>query len=148
MLPRTSRTLACFALGLVFSGQVFAQEGGPGAPPPGGSAPGATAPGAATPTAPGPATNPSKAPENVPPAIGGARGGVDINYVDADLMSLVEYFARVTGRNFILQDTKDLANKKVTIISNSKVSPEAAYEAFLSALEVHGLTTVQVGGVY
>lgn len=150
MLPRTSRTLACFALGLVFSGQVFAQDGGAGAPPPGGSAPGAPAPapGTATPTAPGPATNPSKAPENVPPAIAGARGGVDINYVDADLMSLVEYFARVTGRNFILQDTKDLANKKVTIISNSKVSPEAAYEAFLSALEVHGLTTVQVGGVY
>ncbi|HMV65785.1 MAG TPA: type II secretion system secretin GspD [Myxococcota bacterium] len=121
---------------LAGAGSAFAQEGG--APPAG----------EATPTPPAEATNPAKAPETVPPQLGGARGGVSINYVDADLMSLVEYFARVTGRNFILGDTRELQGKKVTIISNTNVSPEAAYEAFLSALEVHGLTTVQVGDVY
>jgi general secretion pathway protein D len=135
LLPLTLIALLASAI------PAFAQDGG--APP----APGA-APGSALPTPPSEAPNPAKPPESVPPQLAGARGGVDINYVDADLMSLVQYFAQATGRNFILGDTRELQGKKVTIISNTKVSPEAAYEAFLSALEVHGLTTVKVGDVY
>jgi general secretion pathway protein D len=82
-----------------------------------------------------------------PPKINGAAT-VDINYVDADLLGLVEYFARATGRNFILGETRELQGKKVTIISNQKVTPGAAYEAFLSALELHGFTTVKVGDTH
>ena len=84
--------------------------------------------------------NPSIAPETVPPPLAPAGGGVNINYVEADLYSLLEYFARATGKNFVIADQRDLQGKKVTIISNKPVSPGAAYEAFLSALEVHGLT--------
>ncbi len=92
--------------------------------------------------------NPSSAPETVPPPLAPAGGGVNINYVEADLYSLLEYFARATGKNFVIADQRDLQGKKVTIISNKPVSPGAAYEAFLSALEVHGLTVVQVGNLY
>lgn len=86
-------------------------------------------------------------PDQVPPSLDGAQS-VDINFVDADLLSLVKYFARATGRNFVLAETRDLENKKITIISNRKVSPQAAYEAFMSSLEVHGLSVVEVGGVH
>ena len=37
-------------------------------------------------------------------------------------MSLVKHFAGVTGRNFILGETRDLEGKKITIISNKPVS--------------------------
>lgn len=95
-----------------------------------------------------PAANPSVDPANVPPSLPPGGGSVSINYVDADLYSLLEYFARATGKNFVIQDSRDLQGKKVTIIANKPVSPGAAYEAFLSALEVHGLTVVQVGNLY
>lgn len=85
--------------------------------------------------------------EQQPPSIGGAER-VDINFVEADLLGLVKYFARATGKNFVLADIRELENKKITIISNKKVSPAAAYEAFMSALEVHGLSVVQVGSVH
>lgn len=94
-----------------------------------------------------PAPNPAKPPPSQPPSIGRA-GTIDINYVDQDLMTLVEYFARATGKNFILGDTRELQSKKVTILSNRPVTPDAAYEAFLSALAIHGLTTVKVGSTY
>ncbi len=83
----------------------------------------------------------------IPPPIDPSRG-IDMNYDEADLYSLLNYFSRITGRNFILSDVRELQGKKVTIISNKKVSPEAAYEAFLSALEVHGLTIVKVGDTH
>lgn len=91
--------------------------------------------------------NPAVPADNVPPPITNARS-ININFADADLYSLLEYFARATGRRFLIADKRDLEGKKVTIISNTGVTPEVAYEAFLSALEVHGLTTVQVGNVY
>jgi general secretion pathway protein D len=88
----------------------------------------------------------SAPPATSPPPLGNDK--VDINFVEADLLALLKYFAKVTGRNFILGDVRELESKKITIISNAKVSPGAAYEAFLSALEIHGLTTVKVGDTY
>ncbi len=86
-------------------------------------------------------------PATTPPAIGNA-GKVNINFVDADLMGLVQYFARATGRNFIIEDTKGLASKKITIIANEPVTPNQAYEYFLATLEQHDLTTVRVGNLH
>ncbi|MCB9680358.1 MAG: type II secretion system secretin GspD [Alphaproteobacteria bacterium] len=86
-------------------------------------------------------------PATVPPEASRAEG-LDLNFVDADLYSLVQYFAFQTKKNFVLADTRELSSKKVTIISHKKVTLAAAYEAFLSALEVHGLTVVQVGNTY
>lgn len=78
-----------------------------------------------------------------PPQMDGART-VTIDFVDIPLADLVKYFAEVTGRNFILTD--DLKGE-VTIISHKPVSVAAAYEAFISSLEVNGYTTVTVGGM-
>jgi general secretion pathway protein D len=67
---------------------------------------------------------------------------VNIDWVDVEIGDLVRYMAEITGRNFILGEK---LTGKVTIISNKQVSVAEAYEAFLSALEVAGYTTVTVG---
>ncbi len=67
---------------------------------------------------------------------------IHLDAVGRDLTDLVKYMAEITCKNFILGD--DLKGE-VTIISHTPVSVAEAYEAFLSALEVAGYTTVQVG---
>ncbi len=82
-------------------------------------------------------------PAQKPPQLDGAVT-VNIDFVDTPLSDVVKFMAQVTGRNFILTD--DLKGE-VTIISHKPVSVRTAYEAFISALEVHGYTTVTVGGM-
>ncbi|MBN1336856.1 MAG: type II secretion system secretin GspD [Deltaproteobacteria bacterium] len=67
---------------------------------------------------------------------------VTIDFVDAEVMDVIRYMAEITGRNFILGDK---LSGKITIISNKPVTVAEAYEAFLSALEVTGYTTVTIG---
>lgn len=143
-----------------FSAPAFA-EGGPGAdapvlpggglaPMPGGLAPMPTPPpasaakrkvdeGSDDQVDPAPATatvNEKKVP-CVPPST-----KVTMDYVDASLMDVTKYMAEITCRNFILSD--DLKGQ-ITIISHQQVTVAEAYEAYLSALEVAGYTTVTVG---
>ncbi|MSP54551.1 MAG: type II secretion system protein GspD [Myxococcales bacterium] len=94
--------------------------------------------------------------ETEPPPPAGPTGGVNekkvpcvppstkvtMDYVDASLMDITRYMAEITCRNFILSD--DLKGQ-ITIISHQQVSVSEAYEAYLSALEVAGYTTVTVG---
>lgn len=77
-----------------------------------------------------------------PPLLGGRNTTVTIDFVDTPIKDLVKYFAEITGRNFLLTD--DLKGD-VTIISHKPVTVGEAYEAFLSALESAGYTTVTVG---
>ncbi|MFT4978889.1 MAG: general secretion pathway protein D, partial [Myxococcota bacterium] len=80
-----------------------------------------------------------------PPQINSTTSAnVQLDFVDTPLTDIIKYFAEITGRNFILTD--DLKGE-VTIISHRPVSVPAAYEAFLSALEVEGYTTVTVGSM-
>ncbi|MCB9778252.1 MAG: type II secretion system secretin GspD [Alphaproteobacteria bacterium] len=79
-----------------------------------------------------------------PPILAGSRTQVTIDFVDTPITDLVKYFAEITGRNFLL--TEELKGN-VTIISHKPVSVGEAYEAFLSALESAGYTTVAVGGL-
>ncbi|MEQ1501490.1 MAG: type II secretion system secretin GspD, partial [Myxococcota bacterium] len=66
---------------------------------------------------------------------------VRLNFpVDSSLMTWVKFFADLRRLNFIIPDVKELEAKKVTIISQQDVSPDAAWEAFLSALDVNGYT--------
>ena len=67
---------------------------------------------------------------------------VTIDYVDTDINEIIKYMAYITGRNFILGDK---LSGNITIISHQQVTVAEAYEAFLSALEVAGYTTVTVG---
>lgn len=71
---------------------------------------------------------------------------VDLTFpMDTSLMSLVKFFAELRRINFIISDVKALEGVKVTIISNESVSPDAAWEAFLSALEVSGYSLSMTG---
>ncbi|RME27991.1 MAG: type II secretion system protein GspD, partial [Deltaproteobacteria bacterium] len=73
---------------------------------------------------------------------GGKGTTVTIDFVNTPVTDLIKYFAEITGRNFLLTD--DLKGE-VTIISHKPVTVGEAYEAFLSALESVGYTTVTVG---
>jgi general secretion pathway protein D len=71
---------------------------------------------------------------------------VRLNFpVDSSLLTWVKFFADVRRMNFIIPDLKEIENKKVTIISHQDVSPDAAWEAFLSALQVNGYTLSVTG---
>ncbi|NBT58586.1 hypothetical protein EBT16_07365, partial [bacterium] len=61
---------------------------------------------------------------------------------DKDLKDVVTLISKWTGKNFIL-DSK--VRGKITILGPSQVSLQEAYQAFLSALDANGLTTVQAG---
>ncbi|MFN7142230.1 MAG: type II secretion system secretin GspD [Myxococcota bacterium] len=121
--------------------QPGAQPGQPGGPVPGGAPP---------PPPPAPAkgeeasgTTPSNGAvvTKKVPCVPSSK--VTIDFVDAPLMDVTKYMAEITCRNFILG--KDLEGQ-VTIISHQQVTVAEAYEAYLSALEVAGYTTVSVGG--
>lgn len=119
--------------------------GGPGVPMPGGPAP-----------APPPRRAESGSDDQVEIAPAGGTGSVNakkvpcvpsttkitMDYVDASLTDVTKYMAEITCRNFILSD--DLKGQ-ITIISHQQVQVAEAYEAYLSALEVAGYTTVTVG---
>lgn len=57
---------------------------------------------------------------------------------DSSIMQWVQFFAETRQMNFIISDLKELEGKRVTLISYDKVSPDAAWEAFMSALQVTG----------
>lgn len=74
--------------------------------------------------------------------------GQDLVSIDfpepTDIKDIIRAVALWTGKNVILG--KGVAGK-VQMISPRKVTKEEAYQAFLSALEVTGLTTVETGKV-
>jgi len=71
----------------------------------------------------------------------GAR--ITFNLQDADLPDLIRAIGNITGRRFILPGK--VRSIKTTIYSPTKVTPGEAYQAFLSVLEVNGMTVVPSG---
>lgn len=72
---------------------------------------------------------------------------ITLDFRDAELSDVVKLMSAQTGRNFIIADSLR-AGKKITIISPNPVSQAEAYQAFLSALHMNGLTVVQNGKFY
>lgn len=66
-----------------------------------------------------------------------------LNATDVDIKDMIKQISKATGTNFIIDDK---VRGKVTIISEKPMTQEMAYQAFLSALEVMGFTTVQTPG--
>ena len=66
------------------------------------------------------------------------------NYKDADLGQVIEAVSQVTGKNFIVDPR---VRAQVTMLSNTPMSPDAFYEAFLAILQVHGFVAVPSGSV-
>lgn len=61
---------------------------------------------------------------------------------DKDIKDVVTLISKWTGKNFII-DQK--VRGKITILGPAAVSLQEAYQAFLTALDANGLTTVQAG---
>lgn len=64
---------------------------------------------------------------------------VYLNVQDQDIKDVIKQISKATGKNFIIDDK---VRGKVTIMSEKRMSKEEAYQAFLSAMEVAGFTTV------
>lgn len=64
---------------------------------------------------------------------------VYLNVQDEDIKDVIRQISKATGKNFIIDDK---VRGKVTIMSEKMMTKEEAYQAFLSALEVAGYTTV------
>jgi general secretion pathway protein D len=71
---------------------------------------------------------------------------VTLNFVEQDLYTLLDFFARTTRRNFVIADKKELEGKKVTVISHHPIPADLAWQAFTAALEASGYTTYESGG--
>ncbi|MBO5752200.1 MAG: type II secretion system secretin GspD, partial [Proteobacteria bacterium] len=72
---------------------------------------------------------------------------ITLDFRDAELSDVVKLMSAQTGRNFIIADSLR-AGKKITIISPNPVTQAEAYQAFLAALQMNGLTIVQSGKFY
>lgn len=70
-------------------------------------------------------------------------GQVKINMQETNIRSFIEWIAKATGKNFIIDPR---VTGKVTVISNESMSPQDAYRVFLSVLQVHGFSAVEGEG--
>lgn len=68
---------------------------------------------------------------------------VTFNLEDADLPDLVRLISQITGRRFILPSKA--RSLKATVYAPTKVTAAEAYQAFLSILEINGMSLVPAG---
>lgn len=69
---------------------------------------------------------------------------VTLNLKGADINAVIGTVADITNKNFIVDPR---VKGKVTIISSRPMNEKEIYQVFLSVLEVHGFTAVQVGKI-
>ncbi|HEY6727307.1 MAG TPA: type II secretion system secretin GspD [Polyangiaceae bacterium] len=139
-------TLTILSCTLWAAGFSFALPAAGQAPPPAAPAPGAQPRDPEPPGAAGPLpTTMDKiaAATDIPfePKPPGYR--VKFNLQDADLAELVNHISGMTGRRFIYG--AKVRQIKATVVSPQPVTLDEAYEAFLSILEVNGMTVVPHG---
>jgi general secretion pathway protein D len=77
-------------------------------------------------------------------AEGMAAETVQINFRDADIRSVIESVAEITGKSFVLDPR---VKGKVTIISPQPIDSDLLYQAILSAIQVQGFQAVEDGAV-
>ncbi|NCG20199.1 MAG: type II secretion system secretin GspD, partial [Rhodobacterales bacterium] len=95
---------------------------------------------ATTPAQPGTITPSRQAPVEL-----GPDAKIQLDFYDTNLYDLLTFMSDQFRYDFILADVKELQGKKVHIISHQKVPKAAAWEAFLSAMEVSGFTVIRTG---
>jgi len=69
---------------------------------------------------------------------------ITLNFSNIDIAALVKVMSEFTRKNFILDEK---VTGKVTLMTPTKVSPDEAYQVFLSALEIKGFTAVEDGRI-
>ena len=73
-----------------------------------------------------------------------AAQNVTLNLKDADIRSVIETVAELTGRSFIVDPR---VQGKVTVVTSRQLSTAQVYEVFLSILELNGYAAVDSGQV-
>jgi len=91
-----------------------------------------------------PATPPAADQQEPPKITRGHEDFITLNFSNIDIAALVKVMSEFTRKNFIL-DEKVVG--KVTLMTPTKISPDEAYQVFLSALEIKGFTAVEDGRI-
>ena len=79
------------------------------------------------------------------PAWAEPENGLTLDFKDADIHALIKYISEATGRNFI---TDPAVKGKVTVYSPVRISPDEAFETFVSILRVQGYAVQKSGTAY
>jgi general secretion pathway protein D len=69
---------------------------------------------------------------------------ITLNFSNIDIAALVKVMSEFTRKNFILDEK---VTGKVTLMTPTRISPDEAYQVFLSALEIKGFTAVEDGSI-
>ena len=67
-----------------------------------------------------------------------------LNLKDTDIEVFIESVSRITGKTFVIDPR--VKNKKVTVISQHEMNEEEIFALFLSVLQVHQFTAVELDG--
>lgn len=78
-----------------------------------------------------------------PPASGN-EGKVALNFIDADIQSVISALSRFMGRNFLMDPR---VKGQITLVSDGEIPAATAYDMLASALRMRGFTIVDVGKV-
>ena len=79
-----------------------------------------------------------------PPPIALAQDMVTLNFINVDIREVLQAVGKHTGKNFII-DPRVTGN--VSIISQTPVTKDVAYQTLLSMLRVHGYAAIEERGV-
>ncbi len=67
-----------------------------------------------------------------------------LNLKDADIRVLIDTVSEVTGKNFVIDPR---VKAKVTVVSSKAMDESELYSVFLSILQVHGFSTIDLGDI-
>jgi len=73
-----------------------------------------------------------------------AEESITLNFVDADIRSVIATISKETGKNFLVDPR---VKGKFTIYSATPVDANALYEVFISALRTHGYTAIEQNNI-
>ncbi len=76
--------------------------------------------------------------------VSAAEQKITLNFVNADITTIIEAVSKQTGKNFIVDPR---VKAKVTIISQKPMNSADIYQVFMSVLKVHGFAAVPGRGV-
>jgi general secretion pathway protein D len=72
------------------------------------------------------------------------KDSVTLNFVNADIDSVVKVMSEMTGKNFVIDPR---VKGTVNIVSAKPLSKSLAYEVFLSALRLQGVAAIEENGI-
>jgi general secretion pathway protein D len=76
------------------------------------------------------------------------RGTFHFQFEEAAIFDVLKQISLITCKNFIVSEGVKGGKKELTIISRKPVSVDAAYSAFLSALEANNMALIPTGSFY